>query len=80
MIPKALQWTIIGPERIARSILAAIRHDRRESFVPWFYRPVAWLQALTPGLLARVLARGKYSGTAASGRSAVPQADRFTVS
>ena len=41
VIPKALHWTIIGPERIARSIMAAIRRDRRESFVPWYYRPVA---------------------------------------
>jgi NAD(P)-dependent dehydrogenase (short-subunit alcohol dehydrogenase family) len=65
VIPKALHWTIIGPERIARSIMAAIRHDRRESFVPWYYRPLAWLQALAPGLLARVLARGKYRSTAA---------------
>jgi uncharacterized protein len=64
VIPKAFHWTIIGPERIARSIMAAIRHDRRESFVPWYYRPVAWTQALAPGLLARVLARGKYRGTA----------------
>src|SRR6476620_6727693 len=65
VIPKAFHWTIIGPERIARSILAAIRRDRRESFVPWFYRPLAWLQALAPSLLARVLARGKYRSTAA---------------
>ena len=61
VIPKAFHWTIIGPERIARSIMAAIRHDRRESFVPWYYRTVAWLQALAPGLMARVLARGKYT-------------------
>ena len=66
VIPKAFHWTVIGPDRIAKSILASIRRDRRESFVPWFYRPVAWLQALTPGLLARVLARGKYSGPGAA--------------
>ena len=60
MIPKQLEWTIIGPERIARSILAALRRDRRESFVPWFYRPVAWMQALVPSLVGRVLARGRY--------------------
>jgi NAD(P)-dependent dehydrogenase (short-subunit alcohol dehydrogenase family) len=66
VIPKSLEWTIIGPERIARSILAAVEHDRRESFVPWFYRPVAILQALTPSLMARVLARGKYGGPGAA--------------
>lgn len=65
VIPKSLHWTIIGPERISRSILAAVRHDRRESFVPWFYRPLALLQALFPSLMARALARGRYRGTAA---------------
>jgi NAD(P)-dependent dehydrogenase (short-subunit alcohol dehydrogenase family) len=66
VIPKALEWTIIGPERIARSIVAAVRRDRRESFVPWWYRPVALLQAVTPSLTARVLARGKYGGPGAA--------------
>jgi uncharacterized protein len=60
VIPKQLEWTVIGPERIARSILRAVEHDRRETFVPWFFRPMAWLQALLPSLLGRVLARGKY--------------------
>ena len=66
VIPKQLEWTIIGPERIARSILAAIEHDRREVFVPWFYRPVAWTQALVPSLVGRVLARGKYGDRGAA--------------
>ncbi len=66
VIPKAFAWTVIGPERVARSIVAAIRHDRRESFVPWWYRPVAVLQATVPSLLARVLARGRYGGPGAA--------------
>ena len=66
VIPKSFQWTIIGPERIARWILASVEHDRRESFVPWFYRPVAIMQAVTPSLMARVLARGKYGGPGAA--------------
>jgi 3-oxoacyl-[acyl-carrier protein] reductase len=65
VIPKALEWTIIGPERIARSIVTAVRRDRRESFVPWWYRPVVLLQAVTPSLTARILARGKYGGPGA---------------
>jgi uncharacterized protein len=65
VIPKALEWTIIGPERIARSIVAAVRRDRRESFVPWWYRPVALLQAVTPSLVARALSRGEYGGPGA---------------
>ena len=66
VIPKSFEWTIIGPERIARCILASVEHDRRESFVPWFYRPVAIMQAVTPSLMARVLARGKYGGPGAA--------------
>ncbi|HEY8774264.1 MAG TPA: SDR family oxidoreductase [Gaiellaceae bacterium] len=66
VLPKAFQWTIIEPDRIARSILAAVRRDRRESFVPWWYRPVAVLQAVTPSLMARILARGKYGGPGAA--------------
>jgi NAD(P)-dependent dehydrogenase (short-subunit alcohol dehydrogenase family) len=65
VIPKQLEWTIIGPDRIARSILAAVRHDRRESFVPWWYRPVAILQAVLPSVVGRVLARGTYGGPGA---------------
>ena len=65
VIPKRLEWTIIGPERIARSIIASIRHDRLESFVPWWYRPVAILQAVLPSVVGRVLARGTYGGPGA---------------
>lgn len=65
VIPKQLEWTVIGPERIARSILASIGRDRRESFVPWWYRPVAVLQALAPSVVARVLAKGRYRGPGA---------------
>jgi NAD(P)-dependent dehydrogenase (short-subunit alcohol dehydrogenase family) len=65
VIPKPLEWTIIGPERISRSILAAVKRDRRESYVPSWYRPVAWLQAILPSLVARVLARGRYGGPGA---------------
>jgi NAD(P)-dependent dehydrogenase (short-subunit alcohol dehydrogenase family) len=62
VLPKHLEWTIIGPERIARSILATVKRDRRESYVPWFYRPLTWLQAILPSVVARVLARGRYRG------------------
>ncbi len=65
VLPRSLRWTIIEPDRIARSIVAAVRRDRRESFVPWWYRPVAVFQALTPSLVARVLSRGTYGGPGA---------------
>jgi NAD(P)-dependent dehydrogenase (short-subunit alcohol dehydrogenase family) len=66
VIPKRLEWTIIGPERIARSIIASIRRDRLESFVPWWYRPVAILQAVLPSVVGRVLGRGTYGGPGAA--------------
>ena len=65
VIPKHFHWTVVEPDRVARSIVASIGRNRRESFVPWFYRPVAVFQALTPSLVARVLSRGKYSGPGA---------------
>jgi hypothetical protein len=43
-----------------------VRRDRRESFVPWWYRPAAVLQAIAPALIARVLARGRYGGPGAA--------------
>jgi NAD(P)-dependent dehydrogenase (short-subunit alcohol dehydrogenase family) len=65
VLPKPLELTVIEPDRIARSILAAIRHDRRESFVPWWYRPVAILQTVAPSLIGRTLAGGRYRGPGA---------------
>jgi short-subunit dehydrogenase len=64
VIPKSYHWTVVTPDKIADSIVDAVRHNRRESFVPWFYRPVAIAQSLLPGVVARVLARDRYKGTA----------------
>ena len=47
-----LQRFVAGPELVASRILDAVEHDRREIIVPRWYRPVAWAQALTPGLVA----------------------------
>jgi NAD(P)-dependent dehydrogenase (short-subunit alcohol dehydrogenase family) len=66
VLPRTLQWTIIEPDRVARSIVAAVQRDRRESFVPWWYRPLAVLQSVAPSLVARVLARGRYGGPGAA--------------
>jgi short-subunit dehydrogenase len=51
---------VIGPEHVARKVLKAIERDRREIFVPRWYRIFAVVQALTPGLLARRAARSGY--------------------
>jgi NAD(P)-dependent dehydrogenase (short-subunit alcohol dehydrogenase family) len=55
VLPKALAWTVIQPDRIARTIVRSIAHDRRESFVPWWFRSVAVLQGSLPGLFSRGL-------------------------
>jgi short-subunit dehydrogenase len=56
VLPRSLAWTVIEPKRIARAILRSIRQDRRESFVPWWFRGVAVLQSTVPALFSRGLA------------------------
>jgi uncharacterized protein len=48
---------VVDPEFVARRAVEAVEHKRREIFVPRWYRPAAWLQALAPGLLMR---RGRH--------------------
>ena len=55
VLPKALEWTIIQPDRIARAIVRAVEHDRRESVVPWFMRTPGIVQALLPSTFSRGL-------------------------
>ena len=39
-------------ELVADRTVDAVEHDRREIFVPRWYRPAAWAQALAPGIIA----------------------------
>jgi len=55
VLPKALAWTVIEPERIARTIVRSVTRDKRESVVPWWFRSVAILQGTFPGLFSRGL-------------------------
>jgi NAD(P)-dependent dehydrogenase (short-subunit alcohol dehydrogenase family) len=48
---------VVDPPFVARKILDAVDHDKREIFVPRWYRPFAWLQALFPGMIANARAR-----------------------
>jgi 2-hydroxycyclohexanecarboxyl-CoA dehydrogenase len=48
---------VVDPPFVAARIIEAIEHDRREIFVPRWYRPAAWLQALAPGFVARLRTR-----------------------
>jgi uncharacterized protein len=55
VLPRALEWTVIDPERIARTIVRSVANDRRESFVPWWFRSMAILQGSAPSLFSRGL-------------------------
>jgi uncharacterized protein len=51
---------VVGPDVVAKSVLAAIERDRIETFVPGWYRLGAIAQGLAPSLLAGLLARTGY--------------------
>jgi hypothetical protein len=55
-----LRRLVIGPEQVARHVLKAVERDRRETFVPRWYRFAAIAQAVAPGLVARLSARSGY--------------------
>ncbi|HZO63319.1 MAG TPA: SDR family oxidoreductase [Gaiellaceae bacterium] len=56
VLPRTLEWTVIPVERIARTIVRAVARDKRESFVPWWFRGIAILQGSLPGIFSRGLA------------------------
>jgi NAD(P)-dependent dehydrogenase (short-subunit alcohol dehydrogenase family) len=49
---------VAEPSFVASRILSAVDHDRREVTVPRWYAPIGWLQALAPGVVARL--RGRF--------------------
>jgi short-subunit dehydrogenase len=49
---------VAEPELVAERLLDAVEQNRREVFVPRWYRIAPLAQALAPGLVARVAARG----------------------
>jgi len=51
---------VIGPDDVARHILAVLDNGRHESFVPGWYRLFAVAQTLAPGLMGRLAARSGY--------------------
>ncbi len=56
-----LRRLVVGPEHIAAHVLRVLDRDRRETFVPGWYRVAALAQAIAPGLLSRVLSRSSYT-------------------
>ena len=57
---RVLRRVVIAPEDVARHVMRVLERDRRETFVPRWYRAAPLAQALAPSLLARVLARAGY--------------------
>jgi uncharacterized protein len=55
---RALGSLVVEPELVAERVLAAVERDRREVFVPRWYRIAPLAQALAPRLVARLAARG----------------------
>ena len=55
-----LRRLVIEPDDVARHVLKVIERDRRETFVPAWYRVAAVAQALAPGLVARLAVRPVY--------------------
>jgi uncharacterized protein len=51
---------IIKPELVAERIVNAVESGKRELFVPRWYRAFSLIQALLPGLSARLVARSGY--------------------
>jgi NAD(P)-dependent dehydrogenase (short-subunit alcohol dehydrogenase family) len=50
----AFDRLVVDPPLVADRIIRAIECDRREIYVPWWYRLAAWAQTLAPGLFSRV--------------------------
>jgi short-subunit dehydrogenase len=51
---------VIEPEDVANHVLKVIERDKRETFVPAYYRLAAIAQTLFPGVVARFASRGGY--------------------
>jgi len=51
---------VVEPDRVAEHVARVLRRDRRETFVPGWYRIAALGQALLPGAVHRVLSRAGY--------------------
>jgi short-subunit dehydrogenase len=51
---------VIEPEDVAKHVVKVIERDKRETFVPAYYRAAAIAQALFPGLVSRVGSRSGY--------------------
>lgn len=51
-----LRHVVIGPEEVARHVMGVLDRNRRETFVPGWYRVAMLAQGLAPALVARAVA------------------------
>ena len=61
-LPAAVQPLVIGPDAVARHVLASLEHGWGETSVPRYYGVAGRLQAFLPNTFARVL--GSFRGRA----------------
>ncbi len=54
VFPRVIHPVIAEPEDVAKAVLRAIDRNKREIFVPRYYRVGMLSQALVPGIIARV--------------------------
>ena len=59
VFPRRMHAVIAEPEDVARAVLGAVDHNRREVYVPRYYRLATLAQALFPGSVARTAASGR---------------------
>jgi uncharacterized protein len=55
-----LRRLVAEPEDVARHVVKVLDRDKRETFVPGWYRVAALAQALVPGVMARIATRSGY--------------------
>ncbi|CAB4704065.1 MAG: SDR family NAD(P)-dependent oxidoreductase [Actinobacteria bacterium] len=48
---------VVDPPLVATQIIEGMAKDKREMFIPGWYRPAAWFQALAPATVARLRGR-----------------------
>jgi short-subunit dehydrogenase len=60
LVNPLLRRAVIGPDEVARHVLRALDRNKREIFVPRWYRVFALAQALAPSLVARASRRSSY--------------------
>ena len=59
VFPRIVHPVIAEPKTSQTPSCSALDHNRREIFVPWYYRLGALAQALVPGIVARSAASGR---------------------